>query len=52
MQRDNFRNLNRMFLLYVSQVYIFWYCFKVIKWYTFHYLMKLLPIPYYDFNLK
>ena len=44
MLQDNFRNLNRVILIQwkhlKSQVNAFWYCFKVIKRYTFHYLIK------------
>ena len=50
MQHNNFRNLNRVIFTHwkhpefrVSNA--FWYCFSVIKLYTFHYLMKSAPIP-------
>ena len=49
MQHDNFRNLNRMIFTYwkhlESRVNAFWYCFSIIKRYTFRYLMKSEPIP-------
>ena len=49
MQHDNFWNLNRVIFTHwkhlESQVKGFWYWFPVIKRYTFHYLMKLAPIP-------
>ena len=49
MQHDNFRNLNRVIFTNWNHLHSwvndFWYCFPVIKWYTFHYLMKSTPIP-------
>ena len=46
MQHDNFRNLNWVIFTHwkhlESWVNVFWYCFPVM---TFHYLMKLVPIP-------
>ena len=49
MQDNNFQNLNRMVFtqwkLSESQANVFWYCLVVIKRYTFHYLMKSVPIP-------
>ena len=48
-QHNNFRNLNRVIFTHwkhlESRVNVFWYCFPVIKRYTFHYLMKSAPIP-------
>ena len=48
MQHENFQNLNRLIFTYwkhlQSRVNAFWYCFPVIKRYTFHYLMKSTPI--------
>ena len=48
MQHDNFRNLNRVISIYwihlESWVKAFWYCFRVIKKYTFHYLKNSVPI--------
>ena len=48
MLQDNFRNLNRVIFIQrkhlKSQVNAFWYCFKVIKRYTFHYLIKSVLI--------
>ena len=48
-QHGNSPNLNRVIFTQwehlESLVNAFWYCFKVIKPYTFHYLMKLVPIP-------
>ena len=48
MQRDNFRSLNRVIFTHWkhvgSRVNDFWYRFRVIKQYTFHYLMKSAPI--------
>ena len=48
MQHDNFWNLNRVIFTHwkhlESRVNAFWYCFLVIKRYTFHYLMKPAPI--------
>ena len=48
MQHDDFRNLNRVtFTCWKHlefRVNAFW-CFPVIKRYTFHYLMKSAPIP-------
>ena len=47
-QHNNFRNLNRVIFTHWknlrSRVNVFWYCFSVIKRYTFHYLMKLARI--------
>ena len=48
MQHDNFRNLNGVIFTQwklKSRIHGFWYCFKVIKQYRFHYFMKLVPIP-------
>ena len=49
MQHGNFRNINRVIFTHwrdpKSRVNAFWYCFPVIKRYTFHYLMKSAPIP-------
>ena len=49
MQHDNFRNLNRAIFTHWKhlefRINAFWYCFPVIKRYTFQYLMKLAPIP-------
>ena len=49
MQHGNFRYLNRVIFTHwihlQSQVNVFWYCFPVIKQYTFHYLMKSALIP-------
>ena len=49
MQRDNFRNLNKVILTHwkqlQSRVNAFWYWFSVIKLYIFHYFMKSAPIP-------
>ena len=48
MQHDNFRNLNRIISIHwihlESWVKAFWYCFRVIKKYTFHYLKNSVPI--------
>ena len=48
MQHDNFRNLNRVISIHwihlESWVKAFWYCFRVIKKYTFHYLKNSVPI--------
>ena len=48
MQHDNLQNLNGViFTLWKhlkSRVSAFAYCFPVIKWYIFHYLMKSAPI--------
>lgn len=48
-QHRNFRNLNRWILTQWkhpdSQVNAFWYHFKVIKRYIFHYLMQSVLIP-------
>ena len=48
MQHDNFRNLNRVISIHwihlESWVKAFWYCFRVIKKYTFHYLKNSIPI--------
>ena len=47
MQQDNFRNLIRVVFTQwkhlESRVNLFWYCLKVIKQYTFHYLMRSVP---------
>ena len=44
MQYDNFRNLNSVIFTQwkhlETRVDAFWYYFKEIKWYTFHYLKK------------
>ena len=49
MLHENFRILNRVIFTHwkhlESQVIAFWYCFPVIKQYTFHYLMKSVPTP-------
>ena len=49
MQHDNFQNLSTVIFTHLryleSRVNDFWYCFPVIKWYTFHYLMKSAPVP-------
>ena len=49
MQHVNFRNINRVIFTHwkhlQSWINAFWYCSPVIKWYTFHYLMKFAPIP-------
>ena len=49
LQRDNFRNLNRVIFIHwkhlKSRVGAFWHYFPVIKRYIVHYLMKLAPIP-------
>ena len=48
MQHDNFRNLNRIISIHwihlESWVKAFWYCFRAIKKYTFHYLKNSVPI--------
>ena len=48
MQYENLRNVNKVifYLLktFESRVIAFWYCFPVIKRYTFHYLMISAPI--------
>ena len=48
MQHANFRNLNRLIFAQwkhlQSRDNAFWYCFPVIKRYTFHYLMKSVPV--------
>ena len=48
-QLNNFQNLNRVIFTHwkhlESRINVFWYCFPVIKRYTFHYLMKSAPIP-------
>ena len=45
--RDLYRDGNRMTLTHwkhlESQYNAFWYCFKVIKQYAFHYMIKLVP---------
>ena len=45
----NFWNLNRVTFTQwkhlASRINGFWYCFKVIKQYAFHHLMKLVPFP-------
>ena len=47
-QHDNFRNVNRVFLISENNLEFrvngIWYCFKVIKQCAFHYLMKSVPI--------
>ena len=49
MQHDNFRNLYWVVFVHwkhlESRVIAFWYCFLVIKRYTFYYLMQFAPIP-------
>ena len=49
MQNDNFWNLNGVNFTkwkhLESQFSAVWYCFKVIKQYNFHYLLKSIPIP-------
>ena len=49
MQHDNFWNLNKVTFgqrkRLESRVNVFWYCFKVIKRYVLHYLMKSVSIP-------
>ena len=49
MQYNNFQNLNRVIFTQWKhlefRVNTFWYCFKIIKQCTFHYLMKSVPIP-------
>ena len=48
MQHDNFRNLSRV--IFIHWKYLeslgntFWYCFPLIKQYTFHYLMASIPV--------
>ena len=48
MQHHNFVNLNGPIFTHwkhlESRVNTFWYCFTIIKWYIFHYLMKTAPI--------
>ena len=48
-QHNNFQNLNRVIFTHWKhlepRVNVLWYCLPVIKQYTFHYLMKLAPIP-------
>ena len=48
MQHENFINLNSVIFTHWKnlepRVDAFWYCFPVIKPYTFHYLMKSVPI--------
>ena len=49
MQHDNFWNLNGVNFTkwkhLESQFSAVWCCFKVIKQYNFHYLLKSIPIP-------
>ena len=49
MQHDSFWNLNSVVFTrwkhLKSRVNAIWYCFPVIKRYTFHYMMKSAPIP-------
>ena len=49
MQYGNFQKLNVMIFTQWKHLEPranpFWYCFKVIKRYTFNYLMKSLPVP-------
>ena len=48
-QCNNFQNLDRVIFTHwkhiESRSNVFWYCFPVIKRYTFHYLMKSAIIP-------
>ena len=48
MQHDNIQNLSRVIVTQwkciESQVNTFWFCFEVIKWYTFYSLLKEVPI--------
>ena len=49
MQHNNFQNINRVIFTHwkhlKSRVNAFWYCFPVIKRYTFHSLIKSAPMP-------
>ena len=49
MRHDNFRNLNMVISTYwkhlQSQINAFWFCFPVIKRYTFNYSIKSALIP-------
>ena len=48
MQNDNFWNLKRVIFTewkHLEHWICLWYCFRVIKRYTFHFLMKSVPNP-------